>query len=68
MPQGDANRIREHATGLVEQARREGRDRITIRAGDVHKALGLRQAHRNVCQTLEGGIFPREAGVNLVDL
>ena len=67
MPEGDADRIREYATGLVEQARREGKGRITIRAGDVHKALGLRHAHPNVCQAIRGNKFHSKAGVNLVD-
>ena len=67
MPQGDVNRIREYATGLVEQARREGRESITIRAGNVHKALGLRQAYANVGQALDGEIFHRQARVKLVD-
>ena len=67
MPQGDANRIRDYATRLVEQYRREGKNRITIRAGDVHDALGLRQAHPNVCQALGGNIFHRKAGGKLVD-
>ena len=66
MPQGDADRVREYATGLVEQARREGKDRIAIRAGDVHDALRLRQAHANVGQALEGDTFHRQADVELV--
>ena len=67
MPQGDADRVREYATGLVEQARRESKDRIAIRAGDVHDALRLRQAHANVAQALEGDTFHRQANVELVD-
>ena len=67
MPEGDADRIREHATRLVERARREGKERIDIRAGNVHKALGLRQAHANVGQALEGDTFHRQADVELVD-
>lgn len=66
MPKGDANRIREYATRLVEQARREGKERITIRSGDVHDALGLKQAYPNVGQALGGAIFHRQAGVELV--
>lgn len=67
MPQGDADMIREHATGLVEQARREGRERITIRSGDVHDALKLKQAHSNVGQALDGAKFHKQAHVELVD-
>ena len=67
MPPGDADMIREYATGLVEQARREGMERITIRAGDVHDALDLRQAHANVGQALEGAKFHQQARVKLVD-
>ena len=67
MPRGDADKIRDYATGLVEQARREGKGRITIRAGDVHDALELKRAHANVCQVLDGDIFHRRAGVKIVD-
>ena len=67
MPKGDVNKIREYAMGLVEQARREGRGSITIRVGDVHKALGLRQAHPNVVKALNEEIFHRQARVKLVD-
>lgn len=67
MPQGDADRVREHATRLVEGARREGKERIAIRAGNVHHYLRLHQAHANVCQALEGDKFQRQAGVKLVD-
>ncbi len=67
MPEGNADRIREYATGLVEQARREGRESITIRADDVRKALGLRQAHPTVGKVLNEEIFHRQARVKLVD-
>ena len=67
MPVGDAERIRDYATRLVENARRDGETRITICSGDVHKALGLSQAYANVGQSLEGGTFQRQAKVRLVD-
>ena len=67
MPAGDADRIRNYATRLVEDARRNGETRIKIRSGDIHNALGLSQAHANVGQSLEGEIFQNQAGVRLVD-
>ena len=67
MPAGDADRIRNYATRLVEDARREGNARITLRAGDIHDALGLRLAHANVCQVLDGRKFQAQASVRLIE-
>ena len=66
MPAGDADRIRDYATQMIEEARREGDTRKTIRAGDVHDALGLTLAHANVCQVLDGSKFHTQARVNLL--
>ena len=63
-----ADEIRRYAVQhYVEPARRAGERRVSIRAGDVHNALGLKQAHFNVCQALDGSKFHRQAGVRLVD-
>ena len=62
----DADRIRRYLRGLVDEARRAGRTTIALRAGDVHDALGLVNAHPNVCQVLEGRKFHKQAGVERV--
>ena len=67
MPARDADRIRNYATKLVDDARRDGERFITIRSGDVHDALSLSQAHSNVGQSLEGDKFQKQAGVKFVD-
>ena len=36
---------------------------MSIRAGDLHNALGLDQAHANVCQALGGAKFQQLAKV-----
>ena len=66
MPVGDADKIRGYATCLVEDARREGKTTITFRAGDIHDALGLIQAHPNVCQVLKGEFFHTQARVEFL--
>ena len=66
MPFGDAERIRSYLCRRVEDARRAGETRIVFRAGDVHADLGLRRAHANVCQVLEGELFHTWAGVEPV--
>ena len=63
MPAGDAGRIRDYLCKQVEAARQDGITRLSIRAGDVHDALGLVNVHPNVCQVLKGSIFHRRAGV-----
>ena len=67
MPPRDADRIRNYATQLVANARRNGDTSITIRAGDIHKDLGLRNVYSSVCQVLDGRSFHAQAGVELVD-
>ena len=67
MPVGDADRIRDYATRLIEKVRLEGETRITIRSGDVHDALGLTLAHANVCQVLDGRKFHMQARVRLIE-
>ena len=66
MPTGDANRIRGYLLRKVEAARRTGTTELTLRAGDVHKALGMENTHANVCQVLEGEKFHAMAGVEFV--
>lgn len=64
MADSDADRIRQYALkDFVEPARERGEVSVTIRAGDVHNALGLNNAHANVCQALRGRLFRNLAGV-----
>jgi hypothetical protein len=57
-PGGDevqADRIRKHLiANHIEPAKRRNDATITIRAGDVHKELGLSNQLPNVCQAIEG--------------
>ena len=60
----DADRIRQHALdAYVTPARQRGDLSVTIRAGDLHNALGLSAAHANVCQALRGRRFLELAGL-----
>ena len=65
MPAGDADRIRRHLCGLVDEARLAGKSMLIIRAGDVHREIGLERAHPNVCQVLRGEKFHTLANVEL---
>ena len=50
-----ADRIRKHLiANHIEPARRRNEATLTIRAGDVHKELGLSNQLSNVCQAIEG--------------
>lgn len=60
----DAADIRAAALMLyVDPARLKGEAAVSIRAGDLHDALGLDQAHANVCQALGGAKFQQLAKV-----
>jgi 5-methylcytosine-specific restriction protein B len=60
----DADDIRAAALKLyIEPARQRGDAEVSIRAGDLHDALGLDLAHANVCQALGGAKFQAMAGV-----
>ena len=63
MPSGDADRIRQHLSRQVQEARDAGSASVTFRAGDVHDALQLPGRMPNVCQVLEGKKFQAMAGV-----
>ena len=68
MPSGSqADLIRQHALRRhVEPWRRSGAVRLSIRAGDVQRDMGLRNAAPNVCNVLKGRKFLELAGVKLV--
>ena len=38
---------------------------VTVRAGDVHRELGLRNRVPNVCQVMESKLLEKEAGVKV---
>jgi 5-methylcytosine-specific restriction protein B len=61
-----ADRIRQYALDhYIAPARKNGALVATIRAGDVHNALGLTNAHANVCQALRGSKFQELADVGV---
>jgi hypothetical protein len=62
-----ADRIRKFALERwITPARREGKTAITIRAGDVHRAMGLANAMPAVCSALGSQKFASLAGVTLL--
>ena len=61
-----ADRVRQYALDhYIAPARENGALIATIRAGDVHNALGLTNAHANVCQALRGSKFQELADVGV---
>lgn len=62
-----ADLIRQHALRChVEPWRSSGAVRLSIRAGDVHRDMGLRGAAPNVCNVLKGRKFLELAKLRLV--
>jgi 5-methylcytosine-specific restriction protein B len=60
----DADDIRVAALRLyINPARQKGQAEVSILASDLHDALGLDQAHANVCQALGGAKFQQMAKV-----
>jgi hypothetical protein len=51
---------------IVEPARRAGENRFVVRAGDVHKQMGLKDAMPAVCSAIGSTKFLALAGVRLV--
>lgn len=51
--------------GYAEPARKLGKRGFTVRAGDVHRAMGLSNEMPNVCSALGGRKFESAAGVRL---
>ena len=63
-----ADSIREHvAVRILELARRRGEARISVRAGDVHAAMGLRNRMPAVYSALDAQKFLVEQRLRLVD-
>ena len=64
---GQADEIRLYALAhYVAPWRESDADVLTIRAGDVEREMGLRNATPNVCSALEGGKFLALANLSLV--
>ena len=65
MPPGDAIKIRRHAIRLVDEARAAGETSITLRVGDIQKALDLygQNATGDIRQVLDSELFTIEARV-----
>lgn len=60
----DADRIRQYALDhYIAPARQRGDLDVSIKAGELHNALGLTAAHANVCQALRGQRFRQLADV-----
>ena len=63
-PESQADRIRQFLlTNYVDPARHQNADELTIRAGDVHRAMGLANAMPAVCNVLDGAKFRTAAGL-----
>jgi len=62
-----ADQIRQYVIDeLVEPARAAGESVLTMRSGDIHKAMGLDNRMPAVCSALDAAKFYDEAGVRLV--
>jgi 5-methylcytosine-specific restriction protein B len=62
----DAERVRRYALETyIVPARQHGDTSAIIRCGEVHNALGMSNAHANVCQALRGRKFQEMAGVDV---
>lgn len=48
-----------------EPARKRKETLVTLRAGDIHRELGLRNRVPNVCQVMESRLLEKEAGVKV---
>lgn len=64
---GLADEIREYVlVNYVEPARRQGESTVTVRAGDVHKAMGLKDRMPSVASALGATKFEQYANVQLI--
>lgn len=59
-----SDRVRGHCVRtFVEPARRRGATSVAIRAGEVHKSMGLVDQHPLVCDALWARLFEKLAAV-----
>lgn len=49
----------------MEPARQRHETLVTLRAGDIHRELGLRNRVPSVCQVMESKLLEKEAGVKV---
>jgi hypothetical protein len=64
--QADASSIRHFLrVRYFEPARKRRETLVTLRAGDIHRELGLRNRVPNVCQVMESKLLEKEAGVKV---
>ena len=62
-----AERVRRFVIDVyITPARKEGRTQVTVRAGDVHKALGLEGRLPIVCSSLDAEVFLDDARATLI--
>ena len=62
----NAKGIRDYIrTRYLEPARGRRETLVTLRAGDIHRELGLRNRVPSVCQVMESRLLEREAGVKV---
>ncbi len=64
-----ADKVREHCkTQLIDPARARGEATVSIRAGDVHSALGFKNRLPLVCSALGTVTFERGAKVERIGI
>jgi len=52
---------------LIGPSRMSGKQTVEIRAGDVHRAMGLANAYPAVCSALRGRKLEAQAGIKLIE-
>lgn len=63
-----ADRIRAYVfNNYIQQAKADGQETVTVRAGDVHRDMGLSSSMPSVCSAIGGHRFTKTANVVLVD-
>jgi 5-methylcytosine-specific restriction protein B len=64
-----ADRVRVYCRDhFIEPARSRGETTVSIRAGDIHSALGLKNRLPLVCSALGANIFEKLAGVERIGI
>jgi 5-methylcytosine-specific restriction enzyme B len=64
-----ADRVREYCKSrIIEPARARGDETVSIRAGDVHSALGFKNRLPLVCSVLGTTIFEESARVERISI
>jgi len=64
-----ADRVRAYCkSGIIEPARARGDETVSIRAGDVHSALGFKNRLPLVCSALGTTIFEESARVERIGI